>query len=179
MAERDLAGETVDLHDQPPARSPGIDRVVRAALALGSSSDTVTDAAARTLGLNRTDMRLVAIIRARRRLTAGQLAAAADLSPAATSTAIRRLLTSGYVDRVDDPHDARRSWITLTPTGYAALDEVYAGMIDEGRHHLSSYTPADLELVESFLVEVRRIQLERSRQLLAEGRRAGTEPPET
>ncbi|MGI8457170.1 MAG: MarR family winged helix-turn-helix transcriptional regulator [Propionibacteriaceae bacterium] len=160
------------------ARSPEIDRVVRAALALGSSSDTVTDAAARTLGLNRTDMRLVAIVRARRRLTAGQLAAAADLSPAATSTAVRRLLTSGYVDRAEDSHDARRSWITLTPAGYAALDEVYSDMINEGRIHLSTYSVADLDLIETFLAATRRVQLEGARRLLAQGRRGTDEPPE-
>lgn len=160
----------------PSARSPLVDRVVRATLALGSSSDTVTDAAARTLDLNRTDMRLIAIIRARRSLTPGQLAAASDLSPAATSTAIRRLLASGYVDRADDPHDARRNWITLTTAGYQALDDVYSSMIEAGRLHLSSYGEADLETLESFLIEVRRIQLERARELLAQGE---SHPPQS
>src|SRR5262249_61204029 len=68
-----------------------IGAVMRAVAAFQDSTDRVDEAAAQRLGLNRTDLRCLGVLCRAGATTAGQLAAAARLSPGATPTPGHRL----------------------------------------------------------------------------------------
>jgi DNA-binding MarR family transcriptional regulator len=100
--------------------------------------------------------------------TAGQLAAECGLSPAATTTAIQRLVSVGHVGRVVDPLDRRRALVTLTPGAQELLVAVYGPVGQGGLRHLAEYTPAELALLTDFLTrgeQFQRAQADRIRTL--------------
>src|SRR5947207_14950505 len=80
-----------------------------------SAADLVDEAAAARLGVNRTDLRCLGLLSVRGPLSAGQLARASGLSPAATTTALDRLERAGYARRVAHPGDRRGVLVELTP----------------------------------------------------------------
>lgn len=55
--------------------------------------------------------------------TAADLGRALGVSKQAAGKTLDRLATLGYVERVDDPADARRKVVRLTPRGVDALDQ--------------------------------------------------------
>ena len=88
-------------------------------------TDALDQAASELLGINRTDARCVDVILLRGRITAGELAQAAGLSPGAATTAIDRLERAGYARRARDPEDRRR--VIVEPTDLIAKrsEEIY------------------------------------------------------
>src|SRR5262245_46732482 len=97
------------------SREDLIASVMQAVAAFQDATDGVDEAASRQLGLNRTDLRCLGILTRVGPITAGQLAAAAGLSPGATTTAVDRLARVGYAERVHDEHDRRRIRVQATP----------------------------------------------------------------
>ena len=67
-------------------------RVSDAVSAFRAAAANVDDATAGVFGVNHTDLRLIGILRTAEAMSAGELAAAAQLSPPATTTAIQRLV---------------------------------------------------------------------------------------
>jgi DNA-binding MarR family transcriptional regulator len=137
-----------------------------AAAAFGSAAGTVDEAAAAAFGVNRTDLRLIGILHARGALTAGDLALACNLSPAATSTAIQRLVLAGYVSRETDSEDRRRAAVSVTTAATGLLEEFYGPVGAAGMAQLAEYDSEQLALLTDFLrrgEELQRIQAERIR----------------
>lgn len=56
--------------------------------------------------------------------TISAIAAALRLSPAATSHLIDRLVTGGFVGRIEDPQDRRQKRVTITSAGRRLVDRV-------------------------------------------------------
>lgn len=56
--------------------------------------------------------------------TISAIAAALRLSPAATSHLIDRLVTGGFVGRIEDPSDRRQKRVTITGPGRRLVDRV-------------------------------------------------------
>ena len=81
--------------------------VSRAIAEFQNAADLVDEAASVRLGINRTDLRCLGLLWGHGRLSAGQLAQQAGLSPGATTTALDRLERAGYARRVRDPDDRR------------------------------------------------------------------------
>src|SRR3954471_7460715 len=81
-------------------------------------TDALDQAASELLGINRTDARCIDIVLLRGRLTAGELASAAGLSPGAVTTALDRLERAGFARRARDPDDRRR--VLVEPTDQMA-----------------------------------------------------------
>src|SRR6266545_3110812 len=96
-----------------------ISAVMQAVAAFQDAADQVDEAAARRLGLNRTDLRCLGILTRFGPTSAGQLAFAAGLSPGAATTAVDRLVRAGYAQRVHDEQDRRRVTVQATPMEHA------------------------------------------------------------
>ena len=151
----------------------------QAAARFGAASDAVDSAAAAVLGVNRTDLRILGLVLDAGAMAAGPLAAAADLSPAATSTAIQRLVTAGYLRRDVDPGDRRRAVVTLTEVAAGLLRRIYGPIERAGRSELDRYPAAELTVIVDFLRRGERLQLDqaaRIRRLRARSPRRSDQP---
>lgn len=140
-------------------RATLVDATGLAAAAFGSATGAVDAAAGALLGVNPTDLTILGVLYGRRRLTAGAAASAARLSPAATSTAIQRLLAAGHITRTADPDDRRRALLMLTPEAQQLLERAYEPIGIEGRAALDAYSDAELRVIERFLASGRELQL--------------------
>ncbi|WP_225439855.1 MarR family winged helix-turn-helix transcriptional regulator [Amycolatopsis eburnea] len=135
-----------------------VTEATHAASDFGAANDVVDEAAAAAFGVNRTDLRIIGLVAASGALTAGRLAAEANLSPAATTTAIQRLTRAGHLTRRTDADDRRRAVVELTPGAAELLAEIYAPIERAGRAILEDYAPEQLALVIEVLRKGERMQ---------------------
>jgi DNA-binding MarR family transcriptional regulator len=141
-----------------PTKSQLIDQFAGYARAYQVAAEGLQDAAADSLGLNRTDQRCLDIVERRGPVSAGELAKAAGLSAKAITTAIDRLGRAGFAERTSDPHDRRHVLVAITEEGHRAAEEVYAPVVEASREMLERFTRDELEVLIDYL--------ERSRELL-------------
>jgi DNA-binding MarR family transcriptional regulator len=130
-----------------------VERVARAAADFGEASGAVDGAVAARLAVNGTDLRIVGLVHEAGSLSAGALASAVRLSPAATTTAVQRLVAAGHLVRAIDPDDRRRTVLTLTDSAAEEIRRGYGPVAAEGVRLLAGYRPDELALVERFLRE--------------------------
>ncbi|HET6532715.1 MAG TPA: MarR family transcriptional regulator [Actinoplanes sp.] len=147
------------------SKQSAVAQAARAAARLGAANDAVDAAAAAVLGVNRTDLRILGLVLDAGALAAGPLATAANLSPAATSTAIQRLVTAGYLSREVDSGDRRRAVVTVTPTAADLLHRVYGPIEGAGHRELARYTAAELAVILDFLHRGERMQLDQAARI--------------
>ena len=130
-----------------------LDRVAETAAAFGAAADEVDAAVADAARINRTDLRILGAVALAGALSAGELATAVRLSPAATTTAVQRLVAAGHLTREVDGADRRRTVLTVTPAAAVLIERAYGPVATEGRRALAGYTAAELAVVERFLRE--------------------------
>lgn len=147
-------------------------RAARAADRFGDAADAVDDAAARVFGVNRTDLRVIGALRDGP-LSAGRLAAAVQLSPAAATTAIQRLVARGHLTREPDPDDRRRAVVALTPQALRLVERVYRPVLEAGLAALQRWSAAELDLIADFLERGRALQLAEAERIRALADRPG------
>ena len=123
------------------------------------------DAVGRALGLGPTDLRCLDWL-ADGPKTAGVLATATGLRPAATTALLDRLEAKGLVERVRDGADRRRVLVRMTAEGARSTYAMYAPLVDEGAHLLAALTPAELARMRE-LVEAMRELTDRQRERVA------------
>jgi DNA-binding MarR family transcriptional regulator len=147
-----------------------LQELIQANRAYQIAVDKMDDAVFRLLGINGTDGRCLDIIDLSGGISAGELARAVDLSPAAVTSVIDRLEGMGLVERARDPEDRRR--VIVRPTG--KVDEVaevaYMPMGAEGVKLLGDLSDKELEAVLRFLrvgTELNERHAERVRGLAA------------
>jgi DNA-binding MarR family transcriptional regulator len=126
-----------------------IDELTFEVRAAQSAVDQMDDAAARALGINRTDGRCLDVIDREGPVAAGRLAAASGLTTAAVTAVIDRLEKAGYARRVSDPNDRRRVLVELTPL-MRERGQVIWGPFAMFREVLGRYTIEQLELLRDF-----------------------------
>jgi DNA-binding MarR family transcriptional regulator len=152
-----------------PARPPGertpLAAAADAAAAFGAATDEVDEAVAQVLAVNRTDLRILGLVGAAGAMTAGALAGAAQLSPAATTAAIQRLVAAGHLRRDTDPEDRRRAVVTVTPETAEVINRLYGPIAEAGHRLLTRYTTEELRLVTGFLELGRAMQLEQAARI--------------
>jgi DNA-binding MarR family transcriptional regulator len=113
-------------------------------------------------------LRIIGTLHQQGALTAGQLAGMCGLSPAATSTAIQRLVGGGHVTRAVDSEDRRRAVIAVTSSTSDLLEAIYGPVGEAGMAQLAEYGPAQLALLTDFLHRgetLQHAQAERIRSL--------------
>jgi DNA-binding MarR family transcriptional regulator len=109
------------------------------------------DAVGRRLGLGPADLRCLDWL-ADGPKTAGQLATATGLKPAATTALIDRLSDKGLVERVADPSDRRRVLVQMTAAGAEQTYAFYGPLVEEGQQAMVGLRERDLTLMRDFLL---------------------------
>ncbi|GAA1317739.1 MarR family transcriptional regulator [Pseudonocardia xinjiangensis] len=158
------------------SKQSAVERAARAAEQFGSAADAVDAAAADLFGVNRTDLRILGAV-VERPLTAGQVAEAVGLSPAAATTAIQRLVARGHLTRDPDPDDRRRAVVELTPSAREQAMRIYEPVGAAGVHELQRRTVAELEVIADFLERGRALQLEQAERIRGMARESGQALP--
>jgi DNA-binding MarR family transcriptional regulator len=130
---------------------PELASAATAAAEYGAAAGAVDEAAARAFGVNRTDLRIIGTLQRDGAMTAGRISESCLLSPAATSTAIQRLVAAGHVTRDADPHDRRRAVVVITPSAERLLEAIYTPVARAGVRMLRAYQPDDLAVLADFL----------------------------
>jgi DNA-binding MarR family transcriptional regulator len=148
------------------------DRVAEASADFGAAADEVDAAVAEAMGVNRTDLRIVGAVALAGELSAGALAQAVRLSPAATTTAVQRLVAAGHLTREVDPIDRRRTVLALTPGAAEQIELAYGPVATEGRQALDGYSAAELAVVERFLRDGIALQRTHAARIRADPYRA-------
>jgi len=98
--------------------------LLAAVRALGDAVDRFDDAAARVLGLARSDLRALNLLE-HGAMPAGVIATRLGLSGSSATALVDRLTASGYVSRHAVPGDRRKVLVQLEPATYAAFARVY------------------------------------------------------
>jgi DNA-binding MarR family transcriptional regulator len=135
-----------------------------------ASVDMLDEAVARSLGINRTDLRCLDIVMREGRLAAGALATLSGLTTGAVTTVVDRLERRGLVRRTRDEAD-RRS-VLLAPTAQAGrmAAEIYGPLAASGERSLRRFTADQLAACLEITRSSRAITDERVEQLRARGR---------
>jgi DNA-binding MarR family transcriptional regulator len=172
---------TFKIYDNRIVLTGGRETLIRAVMVgvvrFQQATDAVDDAVAERLGVNRTDLRCLGVLAGRGPVSAGELAAAAELSPGATTTAVDRLARAGYVRRVRDRHDRRSVRVVATPLARERLAELYDPVGAAGRRVLEEYGDAELALFADFLRRGHDLQVEHAGRIRAAASSAETGGP--
>ena len=128
--------------------------------------EKMDEAFCKLLGVNRTDGRCLDVIDQRPGLTAGELATAVGLSPAAVTTALDRLEKRGFVSRTRDPGDRRRVTLRLTADASRRAWEAYGPLGEMGAPIVGELSDKELETIIGFLRGGTEINERRARELL-------------
>ena len=151
------------------SKQSAVEQVARAASEFGDAADAVDAAAAVVFGVNRTDLRILGAV-VHGALTAGQVAVAVHLSPAAATTAIQRLVARGHLTREPDPDDRRRAVVALTGSARELAERIYGPVGEAGVASLQRWSAGELELIADFLERGRALQLAEAERIRAMAR---------
>jgi DNA-binding MarR family transcriptional regulator len=161
-----------------PSRDDLTDQILDHLQMMGPEIDRMGGAAAASMGLNRTDLRALQVLRTSTGLTAGELARALRITSGATTRVIDSLVRSGHVLRAAHPEDRRRVVVRLTPGAAREVDQAFERLRRQTRELLTGYADAELELLARFLADTRGLLRLNVRRLSREGRalRAARDP---
>lgn len=133
--------------------------------AFRTATDIVDEAVAGVFAVNRTDLRLIQALQVAGQLSAGELARSVGLSPAATTTAIGRLVAAGHATRMRNDRDRRQTIVSLTPSALAIGDQAFGVMVQAGRGMLRRYTRDQLLLIQDFMQRARQVEITHAEKL--------------
>ncbi len=123
-----------------------------------SAVDSIDEAAAAYLGVNRTDLRCLDVLMQLGPTTPGTLSAKLGLTTGSVTTMLDRLAKLGYITRAPDPADRRKVTVTLTDTATEKAWQVYGPIAEEGAEAAENYTADELRLLIGFLRAGREFQ---------------------
>lgn len=119
---------------QPPHNPLKIVQLSEELRRLCCASDQLSHACAEEQGIYLTDFRALLLIRTAQRkgrtVTAGELAAALNLSSGAVTYLVERLVQSGHMGRETDSQDRRRVLLRATDRGVAVADSYFEPLND-------------------------------------------------
>jgi DNA-binding MarR family transcriptional regulator len=131
----------------------------------GQGQDAMDAAAARFFGIHRTDLSLLDVLQLGGRMTAGELARSANLSPGAVTAALDRLERAGYVRRVRDSVDRRRVFVEVTDEMIQRAGQVYGPLADLAEELLGGLSDEHLRVIIDVLRRGAQMQLDRAAAL--------------
>jgi DNA-binding MarR family transcriptional regulator len=131
----------------------------------GSAQDALDEAAARGLGINRTDLRCLDILEREGRMTAGRLAELTALSPGAVTAVLDRLEEAGLAQRVRDEEDRRRVYAEVTPKMRHLAQTYYGPIAETFQERMKGYTARELELILDYVRWARELQEEAAERI--------------
>jgi DNA-binding MarR family transcriptional regulator len=111
--------------------------------------------------------------------TAGAIAKAVALTPAAVTALIDRLETRGFVERHRDEKDRRQVHVVLTDMAMKTAMKYYGPIATEGAALLESMTTAEIEVVKNFVEKALALQQRQTDKIraLSEKKTAGSQKP--
>lgn len=115
------------------------------------ATDKMDDAAARGMGVNRTDARALDIVERLGPVTAGKLSLDAGLTSGAITAVVDRLVDKGYLRRVADPDDRRRVLIEKTEKLDRVSKRFYGPLAERSLPLIDKFSNAELEAIVRFL----------------------------
>ncbi len=139
------------------AREALLAEVGEAARVYQRSVDAFDELAAKLMGVNRTDQRVMDLLEQHGRLTAGELAAGAALTTGAVTGVIDRLEERGYARRVRDDEDRRKVLVEPTPLAREMGVKLYYGLGERGEEAMRPYSDDELRTVIRFLRDATRL----------------------
>ncbi|HEX2175424.1 MAG TPA: MarR family transcriptional regulator [Nocardioidaceae bacterium] len=145
-----------------------VGEVMQAVAEFQDGTDAVDEAAARTLSINRTDLRCLGLLSRHGPMPAGQLSAQAGLSTGATTAVVDRLVVMAYVRRVRDAQDRRRVTIELTPAATRRLNRIWGPIGQEALALLQERKEGELKAIRDFLAQGRKFQLDHAARIRRE-----------
>ncbi|HTR76250.1 MAG TPA: MarR family transcriptional regulator [Solirubrobacterales bacterium] len=151
-----------------PTKLELIQELIEAVRANQLATDKMDEAAARGLGVNRTDARCLDIVERLGPISAGGLATEAGLTTGAVTAVIDRLVDKEYLRRVADPDDRRRVLIEVTERLEQRAGRYYAPLAAQAFPMLSRHTLAELETIVGFLEESTEMVERRAAEIRAE-----------
>jgi DNA-binding MarR family transcriptional regulator len=83
--------------------------------------------------------------------TAGELARATALTPAATTALVDRLARKGYVERYRSAEDRRQVLVRMTTEGTKRTMKLYGPLVDEGQQQLAGVSDRQLRHMHRYL----------------------------
>lgn len=119
--------------------------------AFATNSYVFQSKVAAQLKLYPTDLLILHVLSGQDRVTAGNLAKSINLTSGATTAAVDRLVTAGYVHRIPDDHDRRKVYVMLVQPKLAELHAMYIPIEMTVAEQLEQYTEEDLATIERFL----------------------------
>ena len=125
--------------------------------AFDASLDLLDEAAARALGISRSDLRAMELVSRQGQATAGQLAEQLGLTTGAVTGLIDRMEEARYFRRNGDPTDRRKVVIQLTPKGRERERRIYGPLGQAWAGELSAYSPEELAVIRRFLRKGRAV----------------------
>lgn len=108
------------------------------------------DAVGRQLGLGPADLRCLDWL-ADGPKTAGQLARATALTPAATTALVDRLARKGLVERYRSDEDRRQVLVRMTDVGMEQTMRFYGPLVEEGQHVFDDLSDRELRRMRGYL----------------------------
>ena len=108
------------------------------------------DAVGRRLGLGPADLRCLDWL-ADGPKSAGQLAVATALTPAATTALVDRLVRKGFVERYRSDEDRRQVMVRMTPTGTRRTMQLYGPLVEEGQTVFADLSERELRQMRRYL----------------------------
>ncbi|MGA7911833.1 MAG: MarR family transcriptional regulator [Candidatus Dormiibacterota bacterium] len=140
-----------------------------AALRRLNASDAALDrAAAKRMGINRTDLDAIEALDRLGPLAATELARAVGLTNTAATTLIDRLVGAGYVERLSDDADRRRVVVRPTSKAMAASKRFYRPVDESSRTVFAAYSEKELTLLLEFVNQAEAMLRERAARVEAE-----------
>jgi len=133
------------------------------------ASDKMDDVFCELSGLNHTDGRCLDLLDVHGGMTAGDLAAAASLSPAATTTVLDRLEGAGLVTRTRDQQDRRRVLVEVTEEARTQAWDAYGPMAGYAAEYLERLPLEELEVILGFLEVATEVNERRAAELRGRG----------
>jgi DNA-binding MarR family transcriptional regulator len=147
------------------SRERSLETLVTANRRFQQATDAIDQVACELLGVNRTDGRCLDILQLSGRITAGELAEAAGLSPGAVTTVLDRLERAGLARRVSDSRDRRRVLAEATEYSFEAAQRIYGPLGQMGASLLADMSDDDMRLVTRYLEAGAEIQMRRAAEL--------------
>lgn len=117
------------------------------------------EAVARRLGMGHADLKCLDMILVRKRVTAGDIAAASGLTTGAITGLLDRLERAKLVKRERDTADRRKVYVTILPAAQEIATVYYGSFEDEMTALMESYTKDELSLLLGFFRRSREIIL--------------------
>jgi DNA-binding MarR family transcriptional regulator len=154
--------------DRRKSKAELIGELLAAVRANQNATDQMDDAAARGMGVNRTDARCLDYVEQFGPVTAGRLAEAVGLTTGAVTAVIDRLVEKDYLRRVPDPDDRRRVRVEITPKLEERAGRYYGPLAELAFPFLSRFAKEELELIADFLRASTEIVEKRAREVREE-----------